>query len=58
MGHVWDCVTSNPKAPTWKRWYQAEFGVVNGDYVPILVNIQTVNRLLDVDIQTPEDRNE
>ena len=58
MKHVWDYVTSNPKAPKWKRWYHAIFGVVNGDLVPIPVNIQTVNRLLDADIKTAEEMND
>jgi len=52
---VWDYVTANKKAPKWKRWYHSKFGLVNGDYVPIPVNTQTVNRLLDLDIQTEEE---
>jgi len=58
MEHVWNYVTSNPNAPKWKRWYHAKFGFVDGDYVPIPVNIQTVNRLLDTDIKTSEDMDE
>lgn len=57
MKHVWKYVTSRPKAPKWKRWYHAKYGLVNGDYVPIPVNIQTVNRLLDVDIKNEDEMN-
>jgi len=52
---VWNYVNSFEKAPKWKRWYHAKFGLVNGDYVPIPVNTQTVNRLLDLDIQTEDE---
>lgn len=54
---VWKYITGNPKAPAWRRWYHAKFGYVNGDYVPIPVNIQTVNRLMNVDIQTEDEMN-
>jgi len=57
MKHVWEYV-SQTKAPLWKRWYHYKFGLVNGTYVPIPVNIMTVNRLLNIDIQTPEDMDE
>lgn len=56
---VWDYVTSKPnRAPAWRRWYHYKFGRVNGDYVPIPVNIMTVNRLLQIDIRTEEEMNE
>jgi len=66
MKHVWDYVTSNPNAPDWKRWYHYKFGEIHRDqkgskkvdYVPIPPNIMTVNRLLDLDIQTPEEMDE
>jgi len=57
LKNVWNYVNSNPNAPAWRRWYHAKFGLVNGDYVPIPVNIQTVNRLMDVDIQTEDEMN-
>jgi UDP-galactopyranose mutase len=55
---VWNYVTGNPKAPKWKSWYHAKFGLVNGMYVPIPVNTQTVNRLLDLNIQTKDEMEE
>ena len=66
MKHVWEYVTSNPNAPGWKRWYHYKFGEIHReqkgsnkvDYVPIPPNIMTVNRLLDLDIQTPEEMDE
>jgi len=66
MQHVWDYVTSNPNAPDWKRWYHYKFGEIHRDqegskkvdYVPIPPNIMTVNRLLNLDIQTPEEMDE
>jgi len=67
---VWDYVTSNPKAPRWKPWYHQKFGRINGTlyseygmlngtyYVPIPVNISTVNRLFGLNIQTEDEMNE
>ena len=50
---VWDYV-NNPRSPPWKQWYHMKYGIVNGTYVPIPVNIMTVNRLFNVNIQTED----
>ncbi|CAB9512491.1 galactopyranose mutase [Seminavis robusta] len=65
---VWDYVNSNPQAPRWNPWYHQKFGRINGNlyegmlngtfYVPIPVNILTVNRLFGLHIQTEEEMNE
>jgi UDP-galactopyranose mutase len=65
---VWDYITSNPKAPKWVPWYHQKFGRINGSlyegmlngtfYVPIPVNILTVNRLFGLNIQTNDEMNE
>ena len=55
---VWKYVTGNPKAPKWTSWYHQKYGVVNGVYVPIPVNIITVNRLFNLNIQTEEEMRE
>ena len=59
MPHVWDYVTGHPAAPAWRRWHHYKFGEIHKDgaatYVPIPPNMLTVNRLLDLDLQTPEE---
>ena len=64
LERVWKYITQ-PKAPLWKPWYHQKYGrinatlyegMVNGSYyVPIPVNILTVNRLFGLNIQTPQE---
>ena len=51
---VWNYI-NNPKTPSWKAWYHMKYGIINGTYVPIPVNIMTVNRLFNLNIQTEEE---
>ena len=51
---VWNYI-NNPKSPSWKAWYHMIYGIINGTYVPIPVNIMTVNRLFNLNIQTEEE---
>eukprot|EP00592_Proboscia_alata_P016909 CAMPEP_0194394286 /NCGR_PEP_ID=MMETSP0174-20130528/123771_1 /TAXON_ID=216777 /ORGANISM="Proboscia alata, Strain PI-D3" /LENGTH=887 /DNA_ID=CAMNT_0039190069 /DNA_START=2247 /DNA_END=4910 /DNA_ORIENTATION=- len=51
---VWNYV-NNPRSPPWKQWYHQKYGIVNGTYVPIPVNILTVNRLFGKNIQNEEE---
>ena len=44
---VWNYI-NNPKSPPWKAWYHMKYGLINGTYVPIPVNIMTVNRLFNL----------
>lgn len=53
---VWNYI--NQRGPKWKAWYHEKLGVVNGTYVPIPVNIKTVNRLFDLNIKDEEDMKE
>ena len=65
---VWKYINSNPNAPEWKPWYHQKFGLINGTlydgmkdgnyFVPIPVNILTVNRLFGLNIKTEDQMND
>ena len=56
------------KSPKWKPWYHQKFGLINGTlydgmkdgnyFVPIPVNILTVNRLFGLNIKTEDQMND
>jgi len=50
---AWRYITMHEHAPKWERWDHEVKGWVDGKLVPIPVNINTVNRLLDLDIEEP-----
>jgi len=54
---VWDYVNSFEAAgaPAWVRWDHEVVGLVDGQLVPIPVNINTVNRLLGTSIQSEDE---
>jgi len=60
LPRVWDYVTTanGGRAPAWQPWYHEKVGLVNGTYVPIPVNIKTVNALFHTHIATEAEMDE
>lgn len=52
---AWHYVNMHKGAPRWVRWDHEVLGSVRGKLVTIPVNINTVNRLFDASIKTPEE---
>jgi UDP-galactopyranose mutase len=51
IDHVWKYINSIPNSPPWIRWDHTVLGFIDNKFVPIPVNINTVNALFDLSIK-------
>lgn len=52
---AWRYINMHHQAPAWVRWDHKVVGIVKGKQVPIPVNIETVNTLFQLNIETEQE---